>query len=192
MKPSDGAPAQPDPAIELTELAHNLEREVNQIRKSGDVPAILALARPAVDTLDSTAGAERNTLTEEQISALQAARRIAYNAPADAWPGWELDTPARSSAELDAALNLARGSLTEALAAFHAAAGFFADAPAMKLLAQGYMAIAAERFGSSPVSETPKFEAVIAALDALGSDDAKELRDQLLIAREIFAGEGGS
>ncbi len=180
-----------------TETAE-LDLAVRLARQAGDISALLHIARDAIDRLEALADTQ----------ALQAARRIGYNAAADAWPGWELPAPPRSAAELAAGQELARrcASLTErldedalkrgnaawlvaafdlargdaaSLAGFREAAELFEGLPVMKLMAEGYAAIAAERFA-------PDFTAVIAGLEAIGGEDATGMRDQLLVARQVF------
>jgi hypothetical protein len=201
---------------EMTDLVRHLEGGVNEARKRGDVRTLLELATAAMDRLDAAAGAASQTFDENQVMALKAALRIGYNAAADVWPGWEVGTPARSDAQLQAAqtlaqrsssiverlslgsvkrgnaiwligaLDLARGRVKEAFEAFGAAAGFYFDAPAVKLLSEGYMAIAAELMNTSSIRGTSEFASVIARLDQLGSEDATEFRNQLQVARQIF------
>jgi hypothetical protein len=183
-----------------------LEARVNEARKRGDIRALLEAATAAMDELEAIAGPGHGSLHQDQVNALKAARRIGYNAAADVWPGWEIDTPPRSGADLQAAQSLARRSsaLTdrlgqgpiprgnsvwligafhlarrmpkEAFAAFREAAALYADAPAAKLLSEGYMAIAAESGGNTSDETPPAFTAVLAKLDALASDDAMEFR----------------
>jgi hypothetical protein len=201
---------------QLADLARDLEREVNEARKLGDVRALLEAANAAIDRLEAAVGTEQRVLNEGQNLTLNVAQRIGYNVAADVWPGWEIDTPTRSDTELQAAqtlarrssvlvdrlalgalnrgtaiwligaFDLARGRRKEAFAAFDTAAGFYANAPAMKLMSEGYMAIATELLGST--GETPEFASVIAGLGALGSEEAKEFRHQLQVARQVFNG----
>jgi hypothetical protein len=196
-------------------LVRALEGEVNEARRTGDVRTIVEKAGAAMDRLELAAVAD-GVSQENQVVALQAAQRIGYNAAADVWPGWEVGTAARSEAELQAAqalarrsgavverlgqgamergnaiwligaFDLARGRREEALAAFGAARGFYEDAPAVRLLSEGYMAIAAESLPRSSTGETPEFASVLAGLEALGSEGAKEFRTQLQVARQFF------
>jgi hypothetical protein len=200
----------------MTDLAHDLERNVNEARKLGDVRTLLEVANAAVDQLETAAGVAHGLLNEGQLKTLKAAQRISYNVAADVWPGWEIGLPARSEAELEAAqalarrssvlveqldqgtlkrgtatwligaFDLARDKRKEAFAAFGRAARFYADAPAVKLLAEGYMAIAAEFLDTISAGEAPEFAWVIAELDKLASEDAKEFRNQLQVARQVF------
>ncbi len=175
-----------------------LDLAVRLARQAGDIPALLHIARDAIDRLQALGGA----------TALQTARRIAYNAAADAWPGWEFPPPARTEAELAAAqdlarrcaalterleedalkrgnaawlvgaLDLARGDAAAASAGFREAAELFDGLPEMKLMAEGYTAIAAKA--------APDFAGAIAGLEAIGTEDATGLREQLLVARQVF------
>lgn len=201
----------------MKDFVHNLEREVNEARKKGDIPSLIEVASAAMDKLEAAAGTSSGTLDEDQSLALRAAKRIGYNVAADVWPGWEVATPARSDAELQSAqtlaqrsctlvdklnqgavehgtaiwligaLYLARGMHEEALEAFRAAAGFYADAPALKILSEGYMAIVRESLSITPAKGKAEFDSVIARLDELSSEDGNIFRDQLLVARQVFA-----
>ena len=194
-------------------FVRDLEREVNEARKRGDIASLIEIASTAMDKLEEGAA---GTLDEDQSLALKAAKRIGYNAAADIWPGWDVATPKRSDAELESAQTLAqrssnlvdklnqgaiehgnavwligalyfaRGKYHEALEYFGAAAGFYADAPAVKMLREGYMAIASELLGPSTVKGAAEFDSVIARLEELSSEDAKAFRDQLVVARQVF------
>jgi hypothetical protein len=201
---------------QVPELARSLEREIHEARRQGDIRELIESASAAMDRLEAAAADTGSTLTEEQVIALNTARRIGYNAAADIWPGWQVGTPARSESELQAgqtlarrssaiverlgkgavaqgtavwligAFDLARGRRKEAWAAFGAAAAFYADAPELKLLSEGYMAIASELTSASSTDATPEFASVIAELGNLPSEDAKEFRNQLQVARQVF------
>jgi hypothetical protein len=152
----------------MKEFVRNLEREVNEARKKGDISSLIEIASAAMDQLETAAGALCGTLDENQFLALRAAKRVGYNVAADIWPGWEVATPPRSDAELQAALalaqrsstlvdklnqgptehgnaiwligalHLARGRYLDARAAFGAAARFYVDAPTVQILSEGY------------------------------------------------------
>jgi tetratricopeptide (TPR) repeat protein len=197
----------------MRDFVRNLEYEINAARKRGDIPALIDIASAAMDHLEAAAATAQGALDENQTLALTAAKRIGYNAAADIWPGWDVATPTRSDAELQSALalaqrssilvdrlnqgpmqhgnaiwligalHLARGRYEEALEAFRAAARFYSDAPAVKILSEGYMAIVAELL---TVHGTAEFDSVIARLDELSSEEATAFREQLLIARQVF------
>jgi hypothetical protein len=206
----------------MADWVRDLERQIGEARKIGDIRALLDIAGAAIDKLEAAAGTGPGALDETGVVALTAAKRIGYNVAADVWPGWEIGTPARSEAELTSAqalarrssafvnrlglgaihrgnaiwligaLDLALGRRVEACKAFGAAATFCAEAPAMKLLSEGYAVIAAEASALSQTESESKLAAIIASLDELGSDQAKAFRDQLRIARQVFEpGRGG-
>jgi hypothetical protein len=183
------------------DLPERLEQSVKAARKAGDIPALLALANAAVATLDTIASP----------AAWNTARRIAYNAAADAWPGWDREPPPRTEAELQsarslammsgrmterlgrdpmqmgnaawltAALDLALGDRQSAIAGFREAEALFSQAPEMTLLAAGYRAIAGD-------AEAPALETTCTALAASGHPHAGDLREQLLVAQDVFGG----
>jgi hypothetical protein len=200
----------------MKEFVRSVEREVNEARQRGDIPSLIEMASAAMDELEAAAGTAGGTLDENQFLALSAAKRVGYNVAADIWPGWEVPAPQRSDSELQSAqalaqrssslvdklkqgptqrgnaiwligaLHLARRSYEEARDAFAAAASFYADGSAMKILSEGYMAIVMELLSTSPVKGTTEFDLAIARLRELPSEDAKVFREQLLIARQVF------
>src|ERR1700761_7457262 len=91
-----------------------LETRVSEARKRGDILTLLEVASPAMDVLEAAApagpAALNRPLPEDEMKALNAARRIGYNAAADVWPGWEIGASPRSDADLQAAQTLARRS----------------------------------------------------------------------------------
>ncbi len=189
------------------EVAAELDLALRLVRKAGDIPALLAQAADAINTLEQQAAAA-DLAEADRTPLLQTARRIGYNAAADAWPGWENPAPPRTKSELVAAktlalrtaalsrrlgeddfklgnaawligaCELALGDAAAALAAFRASADHFKDHADMRLLAAGYAAIA--RGYGDELSEA------IARLDALGTEDATELAAQLRVAKAVF------
>jgi hypothetical protein len=193
-------------------LVEQLEAEVKQARKRGNIKALISIANDALRQIDDllTTDPYLYLSDEEKRSILQATKRIGYNAAADIYPGWEVGTPPRSEAELSAAvelaqkssaavdklalgaipqgnaiwllgaLDLARGQLVHARSAFQKAADLFEQggAPESKLLAVGYAAISSR----SKID----FDAAIADLEKLNSEDAVALRDQLIVALQVF------
>jgi hypothetical protein len=91
-------------------LVSYLESEVSAARQSGDIDALLSIANAAIDRLEAAAEAGVGSMAENQLLALSAAMRIGYNVAADIWPGWEVGTPARTEAAMQAAQVLARRS----------------------------------------------------------------------------------
>jgi hypothetical protein len=191
----------------LQNVAISLNADIKQARAAGDIPAMLAAAANAIATLEAALAAAPEASAEDRSKILKTAQRIAYNVAADVYPGWEINTPARTGAELLAAQNLARqaqdfveqtggnpiqrgnatwliaaldlalGQRTQAAAGFRAAATQFSSAPEMQLMAQGYALIAEGAVGRDDV---------LIALTAIGSEDALELHSQLTTAAQIF------
>jgi hypothetical protein len=198
----------------LGKLAQQLDAEVKRARKTGDIAAILAVTGPAIDRLEAAMAAEPETRDDQRRIALQAAKRIAYNSAADIYPGWEVGIK-RTQAELEAGMALARrcrdltarlgldggqagnavwligafhlagGANAEAAAAFRQAAVHFAEEPEMRLMAEGYLAIAQLAAGAAGAGAA--LQDRLDALTAAGTKDAIFLRDQLVTARQIFA-----
>jgi hypothetical protein len=198
----------------LGKLAQQLDAEVKRARKTGDIAAILAVTGPAIDRLEAAMAAEPETRDDQRRIALQAAKRIAYNSAADIYPGWEVGIK-RTQAELEAGMALARrcrdltarlgldggqagnavwligafhlagGANAEAAAAFRQAAVHFAAEPEMRLMAEGYIAVAQLAAGAAGAGAA--LQDRLDALTAAGTKDAIFLRDQLVTARQIFA-----
>ena len=196
------------PPPDLQTLATTLNADIKDARAAGDIPAMLAAAANAIATLEAALAAAPEAGTEERRKSLETAQRIAYNVAADVYPGWEINSPARTGAELLAAQNLARqaqdfveqtggnpiqrgnatwliaaldlalGHRAEAAAGFRDATSQFSAAPEMALMAQGYALIAE---GETGVDD------VLTALTAIGSEDALELHSQLTTAAQIFS-----
>jgi len=191
----------------FTETVTALEATVKAARKAGDVAALLPLAADSIAQLESLVA----TVTDpaDQKSALSLARRIAYNAAADAFSGWEVPPPARTEAELLAAralattcadldiriaaspkhhansswligaMDLALGHREAAVTAFRKAETLFAEAPEMAMLNAGYRAIAGD-------ADAPAFETTCSNLVNSGLPHAGALRDQLVVAHKVF------
>jgi len=166
----------------------------------------LTAARQAVDEIRARAA---GATTDDARAALTTAKRLAYNAAADAWPGWtnppaDIATStlceALALAEISAALvdHLALGPSQQGHAAWltgalHLALGdrptavtHFTRArnahtePDMNLLCDGYIALAA-----TP-SDAPAFTQATSALKAGNLKYGGELAEQLDIARAVY------
>jgi hypothetical protein len=198
----------------LEDLAQRLDAEMKQARKTGDITALIAATGRAIDRLEAAIAAVPDTPEDQRRAALQAAKRIAYNSAADIYPGWEAGIT-RTQAEIEAGMALARrcrdltarlgldggqagnavwligafhlagGANPEAAAAFRQAAGHFAEEPEMRLMAEGYVAIA--HLAACEAGGTAALQDRLDALTALGTEDAIFLRDQLVTARQVFA-----
>lgn len=207
------------PAQSLTELVAFLENQSKQIRREGHPAAIIVSAKTAADTIQQRVGATGPELSPDERDALVAAKRMMFNAAADCWPGWAVDSSRASEADLMEALELAQRSahLVEALAlgpmqegtaawligALQLALGRIDDAraslsdaglryhnvpaPALELLAQGYVAITFDATGETLPRGVPSLEVTIAAIAAGQFDDGEALRNQLQTAQQIFA-----
>jgi hypothetical protein len=196
------------PASSLAVLASEWNEKIRAARKAGDVDTILTSAQAAVAALETAIG-PRDTPTEDQTAALKTLRKITYNSAADAYPGWELNTP-RSPEQLATAETLARKSLslTEEcqedaehhghalwlIAALDLAQGRRAEA------ADGFRAAAANHTaGNAPLSaalcegyigiatgDTAAIDAAINKITGLNEKWSDATKDQLVIARQVF------
>jgi len=197
------------PENEWSAILEQMETSVKQARKTGDIDALIDITQDALHQCGVQLAA--GLPEAEKIKTLHAIRRIGFNVAADIYPGWELGTPARSEAQLSAAtgfaqhsvdavtalgqgaaqrgnavwllaaLDLARGNGAGAAPEFNKAAAIFGEGPEaeMQLMALGYAAIASHSRGD--------FDAVIAGLKNLGTEDAADFCEQLDIASQIFA-----
>ncbi len=202
----------------LSELVAGWDEKIRDARKAGGsgaargqdgIASLLAAAREAVAEIEA-AIFPFTALDEAQASALRVLRKITYNAAADAYPGWEVNGPPRSAAELAAAESLARkclslvetldenaerhgnalwligalalaqGKRDQARIEFRTAADFFTEAktPLMTALCDGYIGIAD--------IDAPAVEAAIAKIGSLEDKYAKDMIDQLVIARQVY------
>jgi hypothetical protein len=196
------------PASVLAALANDWNEQVRAARKAGDVATILATARAAVTALETAIG-PRDTPTEDQTAALKTLRKITYNSAADAYPGWELNTP-RSPEQLATAETLARKSLTLTeecqedaehhghalwlIAALDLAQGRRAEAAA------GFRAAAADHAaGNAPLSaalcegyigiangDNTAIDAAINKITGLDEKWSDATKEQLVIARQVY------
>src|SRR5437868_1710805 len=162
----------------MKDYVDHLVHQIDEARRRGDLDHLLNAARDAVDQLMASAPEADDPLEVAHIRALEAARRIGYNAAADVWPGWSIDAPPRSPSQLLAAHKLAerskalverlgkgpkergnalwligahelaQGNYEKALHAFLGAAGEYESLPLPQLLTQGYIAITRDAAGS--------------------------------------------
>ncbi|MGC8731456.1 MAG: hypothetical protein ACP5RC_04280 [Halothiobacillaceae bacterium] len=200
--------------IGLGDLAQQLDAELKEVRKTGEIAKILAATGPAIDRLEGAIAAAPGAPEDQRRAALQAAKQIAYNSAADIYPGWEAGTT-RTHAELEDGMALARrcrdltarlgldkgqagnaawligafhlacGTNADAAAEFRQAARHFAEEPEMRLMAEGYLAIA--QLAACEAGAAAALQDRLDALTATGTEDAIFLRDQLVNARQIFA-----
>lgn len=103
---------QPTPSLSLEEDTAAWEAKFKEARKTKDAIKILDVAKQAVAHIDQRLSQEEATASDDaQKTALLAIKRITYNAAADAWPGWEVDSPPVTTASLEQAKAMAERSL---------------------------------------------------------------------------------
>jgi hypothetical protein len=101
------APRVPPP---LAERIAAEEQAVNRIRKAGRPAEIIAAAERAAEAIGNLIANPAAEASGEKREGLLAIRRLLFNAAADCWPGWSMDSAPCSEAELESALALARRS----------------------------------------------------------------------------------
>jgi hypothetical protein len=188
----------------LTALIDHLESQVKQARKAADIDPLLTLTAAAMDQLEQAAN-DPATAAADRERAQKSAKKLGYNAAADVWPFWDNPPPARTQQQLRAAraiavrvadlsavlpqtptqagnapwligaFDLALGDLPSAQSHFSAARSHFEPVPEMKLLAEGYQALAGDP-AASPLETT------IQTLTTSALPHAKDLAEQLLTA----------
>lgn len=200
----------------LGERVAALQAQVNGLRRTGDIPALLAAALAAAVELEQRAGGCRD---EAERQALLAVKRFSYNAAADAWPGWSAPAKVIGQRELLAARELAEGSArlvtklglgpiqegtgrwlcgafdlalaryADASRAFAAAEEHYiaAPAPGLALLTRGYTAIVRQLSGEQSRADAEELEQVIAQIAAGNYEDGEEWITQLRTALQAFA-----
>ena len=188
----------------LSELVTSSQQRVKELRKSGDLPALLAAAESAADAIERRIGESATDLDRE---ALIAVKRFTYNVAADCWPGWSVPTTAPDPQILAAGLNMARhshglvmklglgpiqeGTGTWLVGAFELALGrhaqardafaqaresyIAAKAPGLAMLTEGYLAIV-----------DGDVESVCARIAVSGFEDGSEWIEQLRTAAKVF------
>lgn len=192
----------------LPELVASSRARIAELRKSGDLGALISASEAAADAIEQrVVGA---ALSDADQEALLAVKRFTYNAAADCWPGWSVSDEAADPRHLEAAFVLAQRSLAlvrrlalgplqeatglwlvgafelamgkraEASATFATARDLFvaAKAPGLALLTEGYVVIAHGGEG---------LESVCARIAAGGFEDGAEWVEQLRTASTVFA-----
>lgn len=206
-----------NPAAEsLTDRVAALQANIAELRRRGDLVALLAAAEAAVDEIEQRAGACRNDAERE---ALKAAKRISFNAAADGWPGWSVSdrapdtqmlTRAREFAKRSAALvdqlgldHLQQGTAIWLVGAFELALGRYAGtrnafslarehylaghAPGLVMLTEGYIALSSQITGQQLPAGEEDLDHVCARIAAGNFEDGDEWIEQLRTARDVFA-----
>jgi hypothetical protein len=199
----------------LTDLAARLEQRIKDLRKAGDLSALLAAAADAADEVErriSDAGADG-----AKRNALMSVQRLTFNAAADAWPGWSIpDQPpdpdhlraGRALAERSArivgtlelppvrqatgiwlvgAFDLALGRHADAFSRFATARAHYlaANAPGLVLLTDGYLAIL-RQIAPDGAGQGESLEQVCARMSAGEFKDGPAWVAQLRTAQRVF------
>jgi hypothetical protein len=199
----------------LPDLVSELEKHVNEVRRTGSPAAILAAANAAADAIGQRAGVSSN---DAERAALTAVRRFTFNAAADCWPGWSVTGPEVDASSLLGALQLAQRSaalveslalgsvqkgtatwlsgafelalrrLTDASSSFVRARQYYitAAAPGLVLLMDGYLIIVQQLAANASQTDTENFEQVCAMIGAGGFEDGPEWIEQLRTALKVF------
>ena len=190
----------------LSDFLAASQTRIAQLRKSGNIGALLPEAIAAADAIEQRVGEGQS---EADRQALTAVKRFTYNAAADCWPGWSVSDEAVDPQHLKAgavlaqrslglvrrlalgplqeatgtwlvgAFELALGRRPEATNTFAAARDLFlvAKAPGLALLTEGYLVIA--RGGED-------LESVCERIAAGGFEDGAEWVEQLRTASKVF------
>jgi hypothetical protein len=193
-------------------VATSLER-VKELRRAGDLAALLAAANVAADEIEQRVG---DRLDDAGRQALMAVKRFTYNAAADCWPGWSVpDNPpetrdlliARETAQrsvrlvkklslgslqegtgiwLCGAFDLALGKYADASSAFGAARQHYiaAKAPGLVLLTEGYIAIVRRITGHPADGED--LHQITVKIAAGAFEDGAAWIEQLRTALKVF------
>jgi hypothetical protein len=199
----------------LPDLVSELEKYVNDVRRTGSPAAILAAANAAADAIEQRVGV---CLNDADRGALTAVKRFTFNAAADCWPGWSVTGPAVDASSLLAALQLARRSaelveslalgslqegtatwlsgafelalrrLTDASSSFARARQCYitAAAPGLALLMDGYLTIVQRLAANASQADAENFEQVCARIGAGGFEDGPAWIEQLRTALKVF------
>ncbi|KAH8651396.1 hypothetical protein BX600DRAFT_516966 [Xylariales sp. PMI_506] len=105
---------------DLSEVVSRWNAQIKEVWGNKETAATLTLVAAAADAIEQRIGSKNDAdWTEDERNALMAVKRFTYNAAADAWPGWELDTGTvldndddKPASEAAAAALLAEGKRT--------------------------------------------------------------------------------
>jgi hypothetical protein len=193
-------------------VATSLER-VKELRRAGDLAALLAAANAAADEIEQRVG---DRLDDAGRQALIVVKRFTYNAAADCWPGWSVPDNPPETRDLLIALEMAQrsvrlvkklslGSLQEGTGiwlcgAFDLALGKYADAssafgtarqhyiaakaPGLVLLTEGYIAIVRRITGHPADGED--LHQITVKIAAGAFEDGGAWIEQLRTALKVF------
>jgi hypothetical protein len=199
----------------LPDLVSELEKHVNEVRRTGSPAEILAAANAAADAIGHRVGV---CLNDAERAALTAVKRFTFNAAADCWPGWSVAGPTVDASSLFAGLQLAQRSaalveslnlgslregtaiwlsgafelalqrLTDASSSFARARQCYiaAAAPGLVLLMDGYLAIVQRLAANASEADAENFEQVCARIGAGGFEDGPAWIEQLRTALKVF------
>jgi len=181
---------------------------VKQARKAGDITQLLTITAAAMDELEQAANIPDRAAADRQ-RAQNAAKKLGYNAAADVWPFWDSPPLTRTPENLSAAraiavrvaaltdalspnpqqlgnadwligaFDLAIGDLRSAQTHLQSARTHFEPAPEMRLLTEGYLALAGD-----PTVST--LETTIQTLTTSTLPHAKSLAEQLVTAQKAI------
>ena len=193
----------------LSDLVASSRARIAELRKSGDLGALVSAAEVAADAIERrvVVGA---ALSDADQQALLAVKRFTYNAAADCWPGWSVSDEAADPRHLEAAFVLAQrslglvrrlalGPLQEGtglwlVGAFELALGKRAEASATFATARDLFRVA-KASGLALLTEGyvviasggEDLEGVCARIAAGGFEDGAEWVEQLRTASKVFA-----
>jgi hypothetical protein len=193
----------------LSDLVASSRARIVELRKSGDLGALISAAEAAADAIERRVVVGAG-LSDADQQALLAVKRFTYNAAADCWPGWSISDEAADPRHLEAAFVLAQRSLALVR---RLALGPLQEGTGLWLvgafeLALGQRAEAAATFAASRdlflVANAPglalltegyvviahggeDLEGVCARIVAGGFEDGAEWVEQLRTASKVFA-----
>ena len=165
-------------------FATRLEQRLKEIRRSGTQAEIVAAAKEADGAIQARIGSAADGLSEDHRAALLASKRLLFNAAADCWPGWAIGSPRGSKADLLGALDLARRSRQRVE---QLALGAMQEGTAIWLEGAFELALGRPDAALASFGQAEGLERILAALVSDKVEDGEAFREQLLVARQIFA-----
>jgi len=215
---TDDMTNQPDAAqpLPVAERIAAEEQAVNHIRKDGCPPDVIAAAERAEDAIRRLIADPAARASGDERAGLLAIKRLLYNAAADCWPGWSVNSVPCSEDALERALAFARrsadlvdqldlglkqqgtaqwliGALQLALKSFDAAAASFSRAEALYEQAGApLLTLLARGYGAIVREATGRsphegsLEETLTAIAAGDFPDGAAFIDQLATARKVF------
>jgi hypothetical protein len=98
----------------LRELITTSQQRIKELRRAGDLVALLAAAKETAEQIERAVGGRKDDAARE---ALITVRRFTFNAAADGWPGWKVPERPPETRDLLSARELARHSALYAIPA---------------------------------------------------------------------------